>query len=83
MFRHGLTRLGVLTALALAFVIALAALGTPGVAVFALAAAATVALAWFYTRRLGGVTGDVLGAAIEIAELVVLLTLVGWTSDLR
>jgi adenosylcobinamide-GDP ribazoletransferase len=83
MFRNGLTRLGVLTALALALVIALAVLGVRGVVVFALAAAATVVLGWFYTRRLGGVTGDVLGAAIEIAELVVLLTLVGWTSDLR
>ena len=34
---------------------------------------------WFATRRLGGITGDVLGAAIEAAELIVLLTLVAWS----
>lgn len=80
MFRSGLTRLGVWLALAFALVIAWAALGAPGVVVVALAAASTVVLGWFYTRRLGGVTGDVLGASIEIAELIVLLTIVGWTS---
>ena len=81
MFRSGLTRVGVLGALALALVIALAALGTIGLVAFAFAAVVTVSLAWFFVRRLGGVTGDVLGAGIEIGELIVLLTLVGWTGD--
>jgi adenosylcobinamide-GDP ribazoletransferase len=83
MFRNGLTRTCVLTALAIALAIAWTALGAPGVVVFALAALTTVVFGWFYTRRLGGLTGDVLGATIEIAELVVLLTLVGWTSAPR
>jgi adenosylcobinamide-GDP ribazoletransferase len=83
MFRSGLTRSGVLAALGLAALIALGALGAKGAGALALAAAATVALGWFYTRRLGGVTGDVLGATIELAELVVLLTLVGWTGGGR
>jgi cobalamin synthase len=33
----------------------------------------------FFVRRLGGVTGDVLGAGVETAELVFLLTIVAWT----
>ncbi len=42
------------------------------------ALAAVVALTWLCERRLGGVTGDCLGAAIEGAELFVLLTAVLW-----
>jgi cobalamin synthase len=51
--------------------------------VFVLAAAASLGLGWFFTRQLGGLTGDVLGAVIEIAELIVLLTIVAWTSGPR
>lgn len=43
-----------------------------GVTAIALAAGAVVALSWHTTRRLGGVTGDVLGAASELATTVVL-----------
>jgi cobalamin synthase len=32
----------------------------------------------FVSRRLGGVTGDVLGAAVELAELTVVLTVLAW-----
>jgi len=31
---------------------------------------------WVFSRRLGGLTGDGLGAAVELAELGVLLTAV-------
>ncbi len=79
MFRAGLRSAGALGALALAAVIALALLGVAGLVVFGLAAAAAIALGWFATRRLGGVTGDVMGATIEIAELIVLLMFVAWT----
>lgn len=43
-----------------------------GVAAVALAAGAVAALSWHTTRRFGGVTGDVLGAAGELATTVVL-----------
>ena len=40
---------------------------------------AAVSLAAFVARRLGGITGDVLGACLEIAELAALLTVAAWT----
>ncbi len=83
MFRAGLRRLGVLAAFALATVIALVALGAAGLLVLGLATGSAIALGWFSTRRLGGVTGDVMGACIEIAELLTLLTLVAWTHGPR
>jgi adenosylcobinamide-GDP ribazoletransferase len=83
MFRSGLRGWGVLAAFTLASVIALSALHIAGLLVLALATASALALGWFATRRLGGVTGDVLGACIEIAELLTLLTLVAWTHGPR
>ncbi len=83
MFRAGLTRTRVVAAVALGGVIALAALGIVGLLVFGLAAVTSLGVGWFYTRRLGGVTGDVLGAVIETTELIVLLTMVAWTSGPR
>ena len=83
MFRSGLTRTRVVVAVALGGVIALAALGLAGLLVFGLAVAATLGLGRFYTSRLGGVTGDVLGTVIETTELIVLLTIVAWTSAPR
>lgn len=44
-----------------------------GVTAVALAAGAVVVLSWHTTRRFGGVTGDVLGAASELATTVVLV----------
>jgi cobalamin synthase len=32
----------------------------------------------FMSRRLDGITGDVLGAAVELTELIVLLTVAAW-----
>ena len=83
MFRSGLRPSGVLAAFALAAVIALFTLHAVGLLVLGLAAGSATALGWFSTRRLGGVTGDVLGACIEIAELLTLLTLVAWTHGLH
>ena len=64
------------------------ALLMPLVAVFTLRAAGAAALvaglivacavAWFQSRRLGGLTGDVLGATVELAELAALLTVLAW-----
>ena len=78
-FRAGLSRTGVLGAVALGVVVTVALLGGAGLVASALVAALAVALGWFFTRRLHGITGDVLGATIEIAELGILLTLVAWT----
>ena len=68
-------------ALGLAAAVAAAsfALGGLGVAAIAAALLAAVALAAFVAGRLGGVTGYVLGAAVELAELFVLLTVSAWT----
>jgi adenosylcobinamide-GDP ribazoletransferase len=49
-----------------------------GVVAAALAAVVVVGLVAHCVRRLGGVTGDVLGASIEVAFLVLLLTLGAW-----
>ena len=83
MFRSGLTRAGVLVAVVLGGVVAVAALGLAGVVVFVLASGASLGLGRFFTGRLGGFTGDVLGAVIETSELIVLLTVVAWTSGPR
>jgi adenosylcobinamide-GDP ribazoletransferase len=60
---------------AVALAASLLALGAAGVVAFAIAAAIAVVLGSFLARRLGGLTGDGFGAAVEIAELTVLLVL--------
>jgi adenosylcobinamide-GDP ribazoletransferase len=76
---HGsLLRLLAGTAVALAFAVGLA--GGDGAILAAAAAAVTLGLGLVYGRWLGGVTGDTLGAAVEVTELGVLvaaLALVG------
>ena len=58
---------------------ALAALPALGALVFALSVASALAVAWFIVTRISGLTGDVLGAAIEVAELAGLLTASAWS----
>ena len=60
----------------LAAAIALAAVGWDAAPVAAFALAAGIAFAWYARRRIGGVTGDVLGAIQQVAELVCLAGLV-------
>jgi adenosylcobinamide-GDP ribazoletransferase len=64
----------VLVALAIGFV----ALGVAGLVATVLAGLVAWAGGAFLARRLGGLTGDVLGAAVEGAELVVILTVLAW-----
>jgi adenosylcobinamide-GDP ribazoletransferase len=81
-FARGLRPLHALLALGGALVVGMAALRLAGAMAFALACLLALGVGAFAARRLGGVTGDVLGAAVEITELTVLLTLVAWTRHL-
>lgn len=54
-------------------------LGWAGLLAVVVALLAALGLASFLARRFGGITGDVLGAAVEVAELGVLLTVSAWT----
>jgi adenosylcobinamide-GDP ribazoletransferase len=65
-------------ALAVAALVAIVVLGPLGTAAAALAVVAAAGAAWLVVRRLGGVTGDVLGASIEIAEAIVCLAVLAW-----
>lgn len=79
-FHAGVGAAAVALGLAIALLVAAAALGWPGLAAGAAGLLAAVAVSAALARRLGGTTGDVLGAAVESAELAVLLTVVAWTS---
>jgi adenosylcobinamide-GDP ribazoletransferase len=61
--------LGAVTALA----VSVALLGLGGLYVCAAAAAVALGMAWLSVRMVGGMTGDLYGATIEIAEVVLLL----------
>lgn len=67
---------GVLAGAALATL----AVGVWAVIVIATAAVAAAAVGWLAHRKLGGVTGDVLGAAEQVAECAVLVALTGCAS---
>lgn len=67
----------VLAASLSACAIALAVLGVKALALIAAAAVATLAIGVLSRRRLGGVTGDTLGAAIELAGTSCLLVAAG------
>jgi adenosylcobinamide-GDP ribazoletransferase len=77
-FSAGLDRAAAPASLAIALVVAVAVLGWAGVVALAVGAASALGLGVFLARRLGGVTGDVLGAGVELAELAVLLTVSAW-----
>jgi adenosylcobinamide-GDP ribazoletransferase len=65
-------------ALAVALAVAALALGVAGVVAVALASVVCLLLGRFFAARLGGMTGDVFGASIEVAELAALLTVSAW-----
>jgi adenosylcobinamide-GDP ribazoletransferase len=60
-------------ALGLALLLALAALGWAGAAALLAGAAAAFAMGWLARRQIGGYTGDVLGAAEQLAEAAMLI----------
>jgi adenosylcobinamide-GDP ribazoletransferase len=55
--------------------LALGLFGVPGLVPLALIALATVGFAGYLRRRLGGLTGDCLGALVEVSEALTLLAL--------
>jgi adenosylcobinamide-GDP ribazoletransferase len=59
------------------------ALGFSGLVALLVAGLAALALGWFFARRLYGITGDVLGAGVEVAELAALLTVAAWAHAAR
>jgi adenosylcobinamide-GDP ribazoletransferase len=69
-----LPRAAAVLALLLAAVGALVA-GKIGALALAVAAVAWLGLRWMMVRRLGGMTGDTLGAAVELTEVAVLVVL--------
>jgi adenosylcobinamide-GDP ribazoletransferase len=76
-------RLGAMLAVVVGVAVALAAFGASGLLALVVALAAALLTARFVAARVGGVTGDVLGAAVEVAELAVLLTVAGWPGARR
>jgi adenosylcobinamide-GDP ribazoletransferase len=82
-FGDGLTAAGVAVAAAAAVAAALLLLAAEGIVAAVVAAAVAVVVGAFMDRRLGGITGDVLGAGIETAELAVLVTVMAWAHAAR
>jgi adenosylcobinamide-GDP ribazoletransferase len=66
-------------ALAIALVVAIVALRALGLAVLAVSVSSALVVTRFFATRFSGITGDVLGAAIEIAEVAGLLTVSAWS----
>jgi adenosylcobinamide-GDP ribazoletransferase len=77
-FAAEVRRRGAAVAVLLAIAVALIVFGGWGLIALALALAVTLLAARFLVARVGGITGDVLGAVVELAELTVLLTVAGW-----
>jgi len=78
-FGAGVGGLAALIAMVIALGAAVAAFRAVGVFVALVSVTSALALARFFAARLSGITGDVLGAAIEIAELAGLLTVSAWS----
>lgn len=82
-FQASLGAWDVPAALGGAAVIAALVLGWVGLLALAVATLAALSAGRFFSARLGGITGDVLGAGVEFAELAALLTMVAWTHGPR
>lgn len=72
---HGATGVGVLVTAAAA----VALLALPGFVALVAGTLVAVAVGGALAPRLGGITGDVLGAAVELSELTALLVITAWT----
>jgi adenosylcobinamide-GDP ribazoletransferase len=77
-FRAGLPPSAPLLTLTVAVLVAGPALGPSGVVGVVVAVGSAVAVGRFMTSRLGGVTGDVHGAVVEVGELVAVMVPAIW-----
>jgi adenosylcobinamide-GDP ribazoletransferase len=75
-FLENLSTREVLISSALTFGIAFLLIGVKGIAIFLGVGLFSLGYRLFFLRKLGGVTGDILGAANELVELLCLLLLV-------
>ena len=78
-FGAGVGALAAPIALSIALVVAIVALRVLGIVVVVVSVASALVVTRFFAARVAGITGDVLGAAIEIAELAGLLTVSAWS----
>jgi adenosylcobinamide-GDP ribazoletransferase len=72
-YSAAMSRRGVLSAVIAGLLVGLASLGAWVLPAVVLAGLAAVAVGWLGGRKLGGVTGDLLGAAQQVGEVMVLL----------
>lgn len=82
-FRAGLPRSAAGLAAAQAVVVAGSVLGVRGVVALLVGTVAALAVARFFAGKLGGLTGDVHGAAVEVTELAILLVMAAWAPGAR
>jgi adenosylcobinamide-GDP ribazoletransferase len=75
-FVGGVTVLRFVVATALALVVVVLILGVHALVPVAVALGLTVASGWYYRRRIGGITGDCLGATNQCIELATYLMFV-------
>ena len=77
-FQRGVPRWAWAPALLVAGVVAAAILGAIGLVATFVSLAAALLLSSFLAGRLGGITGDVFGAAVETTELALILIVLAW-----
>jgi adenosylcobinamide-GDP ribazoletransferase len=77
-YTAAITPVQIATGAAAGTVLAAIAAGWAGLVISPVAAAAALLTGLWARRAIGGITGDVLGAAEQVAELTVLAALSGW-----
>ena len=71
-------RWAAVVSLMIAAVVAMVTFGASGLVALAVALGVAMLTARFLAVRVGGITGDVLGAVVEVAELAVILVVAAW-----